>query len=145
MVLVIYSCCTVTLCTGSPTRVHRGLLEEDINGNMGWILHHSLCLFLSFTCIAVSVFCSLSCNASLCLQAFQSLPLDCPCHMGLWPHTLLGVFVAERDLQSLTKNNKKYSAYTFPVPMLRQHFLLFPFQRYAPRNSDRHKEAFLLS
>lgn len=34
--------------------------------------------------------------ASFSLQALQSLALDCPCHMGLWPHTPLDVFVAER-------------------------------------------------
>lgn len=77
--------------------------------------------------LSFSVFLSLPLSlrvAILCLflQVLQSLLLDCPCHMGLWPHTPLDVFVAERHSQSLKESTQLILSL---VCMLRQQFLLF--------------------
>ncbi len=105
-------------CMGSHAHLFRGLLKGDINGRISLNpTQVSFCkartgevsfffrpsLSLSLSLLRVAILC-------LFLQALQSLPLDCPCHMGLWPHTPLDVFVAERHSQFA---EEKYSAHTF--------------------------------
>lgn len=73
---------------------------------------------LSF-CLSPSISLSLYFrDAMLCLflWALQSLPHDCPCHMELWPHSPVDVFVAERHSRLLRKNTQLMRC------MLRQQF-----------------------
>lgn len=88
----------------------RDFLNYDINGHAGLNPTLSFCTAGAGEVFSLPFSLSLPLLQSfiLCLflRALQSLPLDCSRRMGLWTHSPLDVFGAERHFELLKKNTR---------------------------------------